>query len=52
MRTLRWFITDEAGQDMIEYALLASLVAVVSIAALKALGTKVAGFYNTVGTNL
>jgi len=50
--TMRRFIQDEQGQDLIEYALLASLVAVVSIAALKALGAKVATFYNTVGDQL
>ena len=49
---MRWFIRDEQGQDLIEYALLASLVAIVSIAALKALGAKVSTFYNTVGNNL
>jgi pilus assembly protein Flp/PilA len=49
---MRRFIQDEQGQDLIEYALLASLVAVVSIAALKVLGARVATFYNTVGNNL
>jgi len=49
---MRWFIREEQGQDLIEYALLASLVAIVSIAALKALGAKVATFYGTVASNL
>jgi pilus assembly protein Flp/PilA len=49
---MRRFIEDEQGQDLIEYALLASLVAIVSVAALKALGAKVATFYNEVGSNL
>ena len=49
---MRRFIQDEQGQDLIEYALLASLVAIVSIAALKALGAKVATFYTTVGDQL
>jgi len=49
---MRRFIQDEQGQDLIEYALLASLVAIVSVAALKALGVKVAAFYNTVGNQL
>jgi Flp pilus assembly pilin Flp len=34
MRPLLRFLKDEAGQDMVEYALLASLVAVASVAAL------------------
>lgn len=48
MRPLRWFLREEQGQDLIEYALLASFVAIVSIAALKVLGGKVAAFYNTI----
>jgi Flp pilus assembly pilin Flp len=47
MRTLREFLRNESGQDMVEYALLASLVAVVSVAALKTLGAKVSSFYTT-----
>jgi Flp pilus assembly pilin Flp len=47
MRPLLRFLKDEAGQDMVEYALLASLVAVASVAALKVLGGKVSSFYNT-----
>ena len=40
-RTLRGFMTDETGQDVIEYALLTSFLALVSIAALKFLGAKI-----------
>jgi pilus assembly protein Flp/PilA len=50
MLTIERFIQDESGQDLIEYALLASLIAIVSVASLKLLGTKVAGFYETVGS--
>ena len=50
MRTLREFLKDESGQDLVEYALLASLVAIASIAALKVLGAKVSGFYGTIGS--
>jgi len=49
MRPLQQFIRNEDGQDMVEYALLASLVAIASVAALKVLGPKIAAFYNTVG---
>ena len=45
---MRWFIEEEQGQDLVEYALLASLVALASIAALKVLGGKISTFYNTV----
>ena len=49
---MRRFIQEEQGQDLIEYALLASLVAIVSIAALKTLGAQVGTFYVTVGNAL
>ena len=50
MLTIKRFILEESGQDLVEYALLAALVAIVTIAALRTLGTKVAGFYNTLST--
>ena len=46
------FIQDEQGQDLVEYALLASLVAMASVAALKVLGPKISGFYSKVGSEL
>ena len=46
---MRWFIQEEHGQDLVEYALLASLVALASVAALKVLGPKISSFYNRVG---
>lgn len=42
MRTmLRRLLADETGQDLIEYALLAALIATVSAAALSLLGEKI-----------
>ena len=39
MSRMLWSLyTDERGQDLIEYALLASFIALVSIASLKLLG--------------
>jgi len=49
---MRRFIEEEQGQDLVEYALLASLVALASIAALKVLGGKISGFYNTLSGQL
>jgi pilus assembly protein Flp/PilA len=49
MRPLMNFIVQEDGQDLVEYALLASFVSMASIAALKILGPKIAAFFNTVG---
>ena len=37
-RVLLSFLADEAGQDLVEYALLAAFVATVSILALQQLG--------------
>jgi len=37
----RRLLVDDRGQDLIEYALLASLVAIVSITALRFLGSKI-----------
>ena len=47
-RMLRGFVADESGQDIIEYALLTSLLAIVSIAGLKILGTTVAKWFSPV----
>ena len=42
MNALKNFIAREEGQDLVEYALLAALLSIVSIAALKTLGPKIA----------
>ncbi len=42
------FLADETGQDLIEYALLAAFIAIVSIVALTSLGLKLKGFYELV----
>jgi Flp pilus assembly pilin Flp len=40
-RMLRGFVADESGQDIIEYALLTSFLAIASIATLKLLGSHI-----------
>jgi Flp pilus assembly pilin Flp len=40
-RMLRGFVTEETGQDLIEYALLTSFLAIVSIVGLKLLGAEI-----------
>jgi pilus assembly protein Flp/PilA len=45
---LREFLKDETGATMIEYGLIAALVAVACIVALTALGTSLSGLFNTV----
>lgn len=46
------FISDESGQDLIEYALLASLVGLVAAAALPALTTALTGVFTRIETAL
>lgn len=38
-------VDDESGQDLVEYALLAALIATASVVALTSLGPVIAGFY-------
>ena len=40
---LRKLVTDESGQDIIEYALLAAFISLASIVAMTALGTAISG---------
>ena len=42
---LHSFIHDHEGQDLMEYALLASLISIVAIAAIALTGTSVNDFY-------
>jgi len=42
----------EEGQALVEYALLLALIAVVSIAVLTVLGTKVSHIFSTISTKL
>jgi Flp pilus assembly pilin Flp len=44
-RMLERFYADDRGQDLIEYALLASLLAVVSVAGLQLLGPKISDLF-------
>jgi len=46
------WMADEEGATAIEYGLLAALIAGVIISTVGTLGTKVAGLYTTVNTNL
>ena len=44
--------TDESGQDLVEYALLVALIAIVVIAALTLLGPAIANIFTDITTNL
>lgn len=51
-RMLRGFVADESGQDLIEYALLCSFLALVSIAGLKLLGSHISKIWNPITASL
>ena len=56
MTALKHFVTrlvqDEQGQDLIEYALLATFVSLVAILGATALGTALNNWYSTVSGNV
>jgi len=49
---IKAFLKDESGATMIEYGLVAALVSVAAILALKALGTELQVIFNTVSSYL
>jgi len=46
------FVREDAGQDLIEYALLVGLIALVCVVAITAAGTKVQGFFTSVESKI
>lgn len=44
--------TDESGQDLIEYALIAALIALGAVAGMTALRTQLAAAFDSIKTNL
>jgi pilus assembly protein Flp/PilA len=46
------FLSDESGVTAIEYALIASLIAVAIIGAVTTVGTNISGTFNTIATTL
>jgi pilus assembly protein Flp/PilA len=52
MTRVHAFLSDESGVTAIEYALIASLIAVFIIVALQLVGTKVSTVFNEIGTTL
>lgn len=45
-------LNDESGQDLIEYALIAALIALAAIGAMQTLGSKIGNEFNSVGSSL
>lgn len=46
------FLQDESGQDLIEYALVAALIALVAIAGLNGLATSINSEFTAIGGDL
>ncbi len=46
------FVSDESGQDLIEYALVAALVGLGAVASLRTLSTTIASAFTSINTNL
>ena len=49
---VRRFVREEEGQDLIEYSLLAALIAVAAIAAMKLLATDINAIFKKIGDAL
>jgi pilus assembly protein Flp/PilA len=45
-------VKEDSGQDLIEYALVAALVGLGAVAAMRGLSTTIGNSFNTVGNNL
>jgi len=53
MKTMfKRFVREEAGQDLIEYALLAGFISLVAVVAIQSVGTGVNGVYNNINTQV
>jgi len=49
---LKNLMTEDSGQDLIEYALVAALVGLGAIGAMKGLANSIGSTFNSVGTSL
>ncbi len=52
LQVLRALHNDESGQDLIEYALVAALIALAAVTTMKSLGTAINGAFNNIAANL
>jgi pilus assembly protein Flp/PilA len=46
------FLRDESGQDLIEYALIAAVIALAAVAAMSKLGSGIGNEFNSIGSDL
>jgi pilus assembly protein Flp/PilA len=52
LEILRNLKQDESGQDLIEYALIAALIALAGVAGMQTVGSGIASAFTSVTTNL
>jgi len=52
MKLLKNFVKDEKGATAIEYGLIAALISIAAIAAMKAMGVQLTTLFTTVKTKL
>jgi pilus assembly protein Flp/PilA len=52
LRLLRSLVCDESGQDLIEYALIATLVCLVAISGLNSLSSQISSRYTAIGNDM
>lgn len=46
------FWHEESGADMIEYALIGTLIALAAIASIQGVGTKIASYYSSIASSM
>ena len=52
MGTIKQFVHDDQGADLIEYALLAGLISLAAVTALGTVGTSITGLFGKISTKL
>ena len=52
MKLVKKFLNEESGQDLIEYALIAALLALAAIGAMTSLANNIKNVFGNVGNNL
>ena len=49
---VRLFMREESGQDLIEYALIAALIALAAVGAMQSVGSNISNVFNSIGSNI
>ena len=52
LRLAHKLLAEESGQDLIEYALIAALIALAAITGMKGLSNKIDSEFNTIGSSI